>query len=409
VAQLGGAATLEASARETKAFSRPRVIANAVDLLRMILAYCLSHRGLRSTAAWATSIGLVDISNVGLLYRLRQCGDWLAMLVGQALAAAAPPASRGRMIRIVDATTVPKAGAASKQQNKLWRVHSAFDLPHERFGHFELTDQQEGETFDRIPVVKGEIRIGDRAYLQADRIAVVLDAGADILVRAPWKGARWLDAEGEPVDLIAELRKAAAGGLIDRPIRIGRKSGPALALRLVAVKKSPQAAEAARRKARRDAQREGYQVSKHTLIAADWVILPDLVGRRGVRHSRCACPLSFAMAHRTRLQAAEEPDRPARATRDRRTLRQTLCAGPPSDDPSARAAHRRTRGLSPLGQSRLTRPGAWRLLHQLFATLLQAIFPQPTLAMLRRSKAALQRHLHEPPRRRTYRSMLSLV
>jgi hypothetical protein len=273
VTRLGGAETLEASARETKAFLRPRVFASAVDLLRMILAYCLSHQGLRSTAAWATSIGFLDISNVGLLYRLRQCGDWLAMLVGQALAAAAPPASRGRMIRIIDATTVPKAGAAAKQQNKLWRVHSAFDLPHERFGHFELTDQREGETFDRIPVVKGEIRIGDRAYLQPDRIAVVLDAGADILVRAPWKGARWLDAKGEPVDLIAELHKAAANGLIDRPIWIGRKGGAALALRLVAVKKSPQAAAAARRKARRDAQREGYQVSKHTLVAADWVIL----------------------------------------------------------------------------------------------------------------------------------------
>jgi len=273
VAWLGGAETLEASARETKAFLRPRVIASAVDLLRMILAYCLSHRGLRSTATWATSIGFVDISNVGLLYRLRQCGDWLAMLVGQVLAAAAPPASRGRVIRIIDGTTVPKAGAAAKQQNKLWRIHSAFDLPYERFGHFELTDQQEGETFDRIPVIKGEIRIGDRAYMQPDRIAVVLNAGADILVRTPWKGARWLDAEGKPVNLIAELRKAAATGLIDRPIWIERKSGPALALRLVAIKKPPQAAAEARRKARREAQREGYQISKSTLIAADWVIL----------------------------------------------------------------------------------------------------------------------------------------
>ena len=273
VAWLGGAETLEASARETKAFLRPRVIASAVDLLRMILAYCLSHRGLRSTATWATSIGFVDISNVGLLYRLRQCGDWLAMLVGQVLAAAAPQASRGRVIRIIDGTTVPKAGAAAKQQNKLWRIHSAFDLPYERFGHFELTDQQEGETFDRIPVIKGEIRIGDRAYMQPDRIAVVLNAGADILVRTPWKGARWLDAEGKPVNLIAELRKAAATGLIDRPIWIERKSGPALALRLVAIKKPPQAAAEARRKARREAQREGYQISKSTLIAADWVIL----------------------------------------------------------------------------------------------------------------------------------------
>lgn len=273
VARLGGAEMLSSSARATKAFLRPRVINNAVDLLRLILAYCLGERGLRSTAAWATCIGLVDISNVALLYRLRQCGDWLAMLVGQALSAAAPKASRGRMIRIIDATTVAQAGAAAKKQSKLWRIHSAFDLPHERFGHFELTDQQAGETLDRIPAVKGEIRIADRAYLQPDRMAVVLDEGADILIRAGWKNARWLDATGHPVDLIGEFRKAAARGLIDRPIWIGRKHGVPLALRLVAIKKPAEAAAAARRQARRDAQREGYQISKRTLAAADWVIL----------------------------------------------------------------------------------------------------------------------------------------
>ena len=264
---------LNNSARETKAFLRPREINNAVDLLRMILAYCLGERGLRSTAAWAASIGLVNISNVALLYRLRQCGDWLATLVGQVLTTAAPKASRGRLIRIIDATTVPQAGPAARKHSKLWRIHSAFDLPHERFGHFELTDQQAGETLDRIPVVKGEIRIGDRAYLQPDRMAVVLDAGADVLIRAGWKSASWLDAEGHPVDLIAVLRKRAACGLIDRPIFIGRKHGAPLAVRLVAVKKPAQAAAAARRKARRDAQREGHHISKQTLAAADWVIL----------------------------------------------------------------------------------------------------------------------------------------
>ncbi|HKM84352.1 MAG TPA: transposase [Candidatus Acidoferrum sp.] len=44
-------------------------------------------------------------------------------------------------------------------------------------------------------------------------------------------------------------------------------------MRLVAVKKSEQAAAEARRKARRDAQREGYQISKGALAAAEWVIL----------------------------------------------------------------------------------------------------------------------------------------
>ena len=99
----------------------------------------------------------------------------MTLLVGEALAAAAPQASRGRLIRIIDATTVPKAGRMAKKGNKLWRIHSAFDLPGERFGFFELTDQYGGETLDRIPVVKGEIRIADRAYLQPDRIAGVLD------------------------------------------------------------------------------------------------------------------------------------------------------------------------------------------------------------------------------------------
>jgi len=274
VARLGGAARLDATARETKAFVRPRQISNAVDLLRLILAYCLGERGLRATTAWATSVGLVDISNVALLYRLRHCGDWLARLVGQALAAGAPQASCGRLIRIIDATTVPKAGPAARKKSELWRIHSAFDLPHERFGHFELTDQQAGETLDRIPVVRGEIRLADRAYLQPDRMAVLLEGGADFVIRAGWKGARWLDIEGRPIDFMAQLHAASAHGLIDRPIWIKRKRGGApLALRLIAIKKPAQAAAASRRRARRDAQREGHQLSKQTLDAADWVIL----------------------------------------------------------------------------------------------------------------------------------------
>jgi hypothetical protein len=273
VDRLGGAERLEAGARETKALVRARLIAGAVDLLRLVLAYCLGDRSLRSTVAWASSVGLADISNVALLYRLQRCGDWLASLVGQVLTSNAPRAARGRLIRLIDGTAVPKKGAAARKQNQLWRIHSAFDLPGERFGHFELTDEKGGERLDRIPVVRGEIRIVDRAYLQPDRMAAVLDEGGDIVVRAGWKNARWLDAEGVPVDLLALFRQAGERGLIDQPIWIGRKRGGPLALRLVAIKKSEQAAEAARRKARRDAQREGYQVSDGTLIAADWVIL----------------------------------------------------------------------------------------------------------------------------------------
>jgi hypothetical protein len=273
VAELGGAARLEASARETKAFMRRREIPDAVTLLRLVLAYCLGEKGLRSTALWAASVGLVDLSSVALFYRLRQCGDWLALLVEGLLASAAPKASRGRLIRIIDATTVPKAGPAARKNSELWRIHSAFDLPHERFGHFELTDQQEGERFDRIPVVKGEIRIADRAYMQPDRMAAVLEAGGDFVIRAGWRSVRWLDAKGRPLDLIAQLRAAKARGLIDQRVWIKRKNGAPLAVRLIAIRRPAEAAAETRRKARRAAQRERYTISKKALEAADWIIM----------------------------------------------------------------------------------------------------------------------------------------
>lgn len=272
IQRLGGAAALAASAAETKAFVRARRVTSAVVLLRLVLAYCLGGRGLRATSAWAAASGLVDISNVGLLYRLRQCGDWLGLLVGRLLAGTVPPQSRGRLIRLIDATTVLKAGQAAKQGNHLWRIHSAFDLPAERFGHFELTDEHGGEQLDRIAVVPGEIRIGDAVYMQPDRIAAVQAQGGDVVVRSGWRNARWLQADGERFDLLGALRSASTG-VVDCPVWVDRQRGGPLALRLVAVRKPEPVLAEARRRARRQANKAGYQVSQETLIAAEWVIL----------------------------------------------------------------------------------------------------------------------------------------
>ena len=82
-----------------------------------------------------------------------------------------------------------------------------------------------------------------------------------------------LDPAGEPVDLLAVLRKGTKRGLIDQPIWIARKSGAPLAVRLVAVKKPPQAAGIARRKARQESVKGRHQISKGTIAAAKWVIL----------------------------------------------------------------------------------------------------------------------------------------
>jgi len=93
-----------------------------------------------------------------------------------------------------------RPGRAGRETGGRWRVHSVFDLARERFTTFELTDESEGEVIDRI----AEIRVGDRAYLQRDRIAEVLD----VVVPAGWNNARWLDSKANRLAFIPLLKKA---------------------------------------------------------------------------------------------------------------------------------------------------------------------------------------------------------
>jgi hypothetical protein len=76
--------------------------------LRLILVYCLGDMGLRTTSAWASSIGLADLSSVALLKRLRKCRAWMEYLVSALLGADVQPASKGRRIRLLDGTSVQR-------------------------------------------------------------------------------------------------------------------------------------------------------------------------------------------------------------------------------------------------------------------------------------------------------------
>lgn len=278
VDRLGGQELLEKEGRETKAFQRAREIACAVDSLRLVLAYCLGALGLRLTMVRAEALGLASISNVALFKRVRKSVPWLECLVARQLAAAAPgerniAAAHGRPVRLVDGTTVAKKGLKDKDNGGLWRVQAVFDLPTERFSAFDLTDETVAEQFDRAAVVPGEIRIGDRFYLQPRRIANVLAAMGDIIVRARWNAVQWFDASGEKVDLIAILKKARGGGIIDRPIGIAQAGGPMVALRLVAIRRPKEVRDQAIAAARRKAQKNGGTIRPQTLIAAEWLIL----------------------------------------------------------------------------------------------------------------------------------------
>jgi hypothetical protein len=275
VERLGGEALLEKEAREFGAFERARKVLCGLDHLRLVLAYCWGTCGLRLTAAWAEAMGLASLSNVALHKRVRNSADWLEHMVARLLGTrmADPTASKGRPVRLVDTTSVAKAGRHDYENGGRWRVHSVFDLASERFTAFEVTDETDSEKLDRADVVAGEIRVGDRAYLQPDRIAKVLDAGADIVVRAKWNGARWLDGAGERIELTPLLQKARGKGLVDQPIFIERPDDQPMELRLVAIRKPKQQRDLALEKLKRQARNKCRTLRPQTLIAAEWLII----------------------------------------------------------------------------------------------------------------------------------------
>jgi hypothetical protein len=296
VERLGGAAVLEPEARATGAFLRPREVKCGVDLLRLVFAYCLGLMGLRLTAAWAEGIGLASLSNVALLGRLRNAVPWLESIVARLLArpeaqsrtvpvgaahATGQARSMARLIRLVDATTVRKAGKSARENGRLWRIHAVYDLPSEQFSSFELSDEKGAERIDRVAVAPGEIRIADRIHCRADELAEVIADGAEVIVRAGWNSARWLEEDGRTCDLIGLLDSNTSRS-IDRPIWLGRgearlrhdrgEAAP-LRLRLVAVKKPKAEAVKAVAEARAQARSKQRKLQPGTLIAAQWVLL----------------------------------------------------------------------------------------------------------------------------------------
>jgi Transposase DDE domain len=279
VEQLGGAVLLEAEARETKAFERPREIKCGVDLLRFILAYCLGKFGLRLTAAWADGIGLASISNVALLGRLRNAVPWLERIAARLLVLQAEErslagiaAAKGRLIRIIDATNVVKAGRTERESGGVWRIHAAYDLPTERLSAFQISDEKGAEAINRIAVVPGEIRIGDRIHCRVEDLADVTAQGGDIIVRAGWRAARWTGESGQPFDIIGALQ-ADTTGLIDWPIWLARDKAQPLPMRLVAIRMPKDKAMKAVAEARAGSRNKGSKLNPKTLVAAEWVII----------------------------------------------------------------------------------------------------------------------------------------
>ena len=162
-------------ARSSGAMRRARYISEPATVLRVLLLHLGSGCSLAETAARAQVAGLAKISAVGVFKRLRATEPWLRWLAQQMRGAADLPLEiLGRRVRAVDATAVSEPGSTGTD----WRVHYALNLADLQCDFFALTDvHQGGESFRRVPIVVGDILVGDRVYASPPGVGHVVGAG----------------------------------------------------------------------------------------------------------------------------------------------------------------------------------------------------------------------------------------
>lgn len=267
----------EAAAREAGAIRLERgPLADPELLLRVILGRAASDKPHRDVAEHAKQSGLVDVSNVALHKREKNCGDWLQWIADAMLADTMSELPEEALrLRLIDATCASKPGSKGTD----FRLHVCVDLPERRFTQTELTDKRGGESFERFRASPGEVLVGDRAYATAKGIGHVTLEGAYCLVRANASSLPLFGADGSRIDPLALSRSLAPGEMMEVPADVRpRGQDPVFGRLCLMALPETEALEAQRRTARQR-NRKGRRPGTRALESAKYVFIFTTVPR----------------------------------------------------------------------------------------------------------------------------------
>lgn len=268
-------------AKELGALKRCRKIPSPAVLLRVLLIHLAEGISFRSTAVYSQEAGLCDIKDTGLTYRLHNAQEWfhwIALgLLEQLKTENAPDAVFKKFTpRLVDSSMISEPGPTGSQ----WRLHYCFRLQNLHCDTFEITTQKEGESLCRYSVAPNDLMMGDRNFCKRKGIVHVLDNQGQVLVRYHSLCLPLFNRQGKELSLLPYLRSLTADSIGDLDVWFKHPvNGRLIKGRILAVRKSLEAAEKAKKEIDQDAVKKQRKTRPETYEYAEYIIVFTTLSR----------------------------------------------------------------------------------------------------------------------------------
>jgi IS4 transposase len=201
----------EEASGETGALKRRREIKSGYDLIRLVLIYLTGGYSQLEMSVISKSMGIAEISDVGLMKRFSKCGKWLEWILQKLSPKAiveykSPKELENYEIVAIDASDVSEKG----RSKRIFRLHYALNLMKMCAASYKITSQKTGESLQNFDIKKGWLILADRIYGTLTGIEHCLKQNANFILRLRWNAFKLYTKAGDEINLLKILTEATS-------------------------------------------------------------------------------------------------------------------------------------------------------------------------------------------------------
>jgi len=264
----------EEKAKELGVLERKRKFKNASDLLRTLMIHLADSCSLMEAVTRAKYSGLVSISDVALMKKIKNSSEWfrwmsLELLKKRGVNIITPEIFKNYNIRTIDASVISEPGSTGTD----WRLHYSIELFGLKCDEFFITQPEKGESFINFKVNKNDLLIGDRAYGRYKSMNYVLINGGHFITRYKNKAFTLYNIKGEKIELSEYLKFLGIGQILEIDAQIGIAKSSKIPLRLCVIRKSDKEAELAFKKAIYERKKKQRKINYETIEFHRYIII----------------------------------------------------------------------------------------------------------------------------------------